>query len=87
MRCCVLHEVHVSNLSICLGIYQVNIFLQTNYETKAVDKHQERNNTRKLTISVISECRHCLYPVYSQKRCGVLQKLLLGKVELRLHTR
>jgi hypothetical protein len=53
---------------------------------KAGDRHRERNNTRKLTIAVISECHHCFYLMCSGKKCSELQKFLMGKVELPVHT-
>ncbi len=53
-------------------------------ENKAVEI--ERKNTRKLTTAMICECRFCSYPVSSgKKKCGVLQKLLMGIVQLRVH--
>ncbi len=31
---------------------------------------------------MIFECHHYLYPMYSKKKCSVLQKLLMGKVQV-----
>jgi len=54
-------------------------------ENKAVEI--ERKNTRKLTTAMICECRFCFYPVSSgKKKCGVLQKLVMDKVQLPVHT-
>jgi hypothetical protein len=51
------------------------------------DTHGERKNTGKLTIAATSKCRICFYSVRSGKKtCGVLQKLLMSQVQLRVHT-
>jgi hypothetical protein len=47
--------------------------------------HREEQ-TRKLTIAVISECSLFFYPVGSGKNWGAPQKLSMGKVELRVQT-
>jgi hypothetical protein len=79
----------VYNLSIYFRRYQINIFRQTkyNYCEKKADTQGERKNTAKLTIAATSKCRLCFYSVRSgKKRCGVLQKLLMSKLQLRVHT-
>ncbi len=58
----------------------MNIFRQTNHEMKAIDRYTKRNSTGKVTIAVISECPLCFYSVRFGKKCGVLQKLLTGKM-------
>jgi hypothetical protein len=35
---------------------------------------------------MMSKCRLCSYPVRSGQKCGILQKLSMGKEELRVHT-
>jgi hypothetical protein len=40
-----------------------------------IDRHKERNNTRKLTIVVISKCHLHFYLLRFEKRRCVLQKL------------
>ncbi len=73
---------HVSHLSICFEIYrhnQVRILWQTKqtyYEKKVVER--ETNIMRRLTTVLISEWRLCFYGACSRKKCGVLQKLLMG---------
>jgi len=42
---------------------------------------QKGTNTWKLTLAVICECRLCSYWVRSGEKCGVMGKLLMGKVE------
>jgi hypothetical protein len=49
--------------------------------------HTERGtNARKLTFAGSFDCRLCFYSVHSGKRSGVLQKLLMGKLGLTVHT-
>jgi len=77
---------HVSNLSICFEIYRRNQVKslrqtkQTYSEKKAVER--ETNSTRRLTTTLISEWRLCFYGACSGKKCGVLQKLLMGTVQM-----
>jgi hypothetical protein len=82
---------NVSNRSIWFQRYQVNIFQQTNHQKKPIDRHTQRGTTQtKLTIVMISECHLCSYLVHSgkkkKKKCSVVQKSLIGKVELQVHT-
>jgi len=49
-------------------------------------QENERNNTRILTTALISEDRLCFYPMAAGKKCGVQQKLLMGRVRSLLHT-
>ncbi len=76
----------MSNLSICFEIYrhnQIKILRQTKQtycEKKAVER--ETNSTRRLTTALISEWRLCFYRARSGKKCGVLQKLLMGTVQM-----
>ncbi len=84
----------VSNFSICCRwVLGQNLYANkptTRSVRRTVRKRQETNTergrTRKLTIAVISYCRLCFYPVCSGKKSGTLQNLLMGKVELRVHT-
>ncbi len=74
---------NVSNLSIWLQRYQVNIFQQTNHQKKPIDRHTQRGTTTLLTIAIISECHLYSYPVHSgKKKCSVVQKSLIGKAEV-----
>jgi len=88
----VLHFAQIlSSLSIWLGRHHYNksrsrIFKKQN--TRIVTRRQyiERNNTGKLTFGVISECRLCFYSGHSGMKSGVLRKLLMCKVKLRVDT-
>ncbi len=79
---------NVSNLSIHFRRYQVNNFWASKSweEEGRRQTHKEWNYTRKLTIAIMSKCLVCSYPVRSGQNCGILQKLSMGKVELRVHT-
>jgi hypothetical protein len=81
----------VSSLSIWLGRYhynQISSRFSRNRTHVLLKTRQyiERNNTGKLTLAVISECRLCFYWGQSGLKRGVLRKLFMCKVKLRVHT-